>query len=142
VDNFERTRDMINKIRDLGCKFALDDFGAGFCSFNYLKTFPVDYVKIDGQFIRHLDHNETDRILVKSMVEIAGKLGKKTIAEFVETPNIALRLKEIGVNLGQGYAFGRPERTLLEGHQISMALLLNTARPEVADNLLQKNDAL
>lgn len=142
VDNFERTRDMINKIRDLGCKFALDDFGAGFCSFNYLKTFPVDYVKIDGQFIRHLDHNETDRILVKSMVEIAGKLGKKTIAEFVETPNIALRLKEIGVNLGQGYAFGRPERTLLEGHQISMALMLNTARPEASDNLLQKNDAL
>ncbi|PPD33016.1 MAG: GGDEF-domain containing protein [Methylomonas sp.] len=142
VDNFERTRDMINKIRDLGCKFALDDFGAGFCSFNYLKTFPVDFVKIDGQFIRNLDNNETDRILVKSMVEIAGKLGKKTIAEFVETPNIALRLKEIGVNLGQGYAFGRPERNLLEGHQVSLAIMLNSARPDVADNLLQENNTL
>lgn len=142
VDNFERTRDMINKIRDLGCKFALDDFGAGFCSFNYLKSFPVDFVKIDGQFIRNLDNNETDRILVKSMVEIAGKLGKKTIAEFVETPNIALRLKEIGVNLGQGYAFGRPDPNLLEGHQISLAIMLNTARPEVTNDQLQKNDTL
>ena len=142
VDNFERTRDMINKIRDLGCKFALDDFGAGFCSFNYLKSFPVDFVKIDGQFIRNLDNNETDRILVKSMVEIAGKLGKKTIAEFVETPNIALRLKEIGVNLGQGYAFGRPDRNLLEGHQISLAIMLNTARAEVTDNQLQENNTL
>lgn len=140
VDNFERTRDMINKIRDLGCKFALDDFGAGFCSFNYLKTFPVDYVKIDGQFIRHLENNETDRILVKSMVEIAGKLGKKTIAEFVETPNIALRLKDIGVNLGQGYAFGRPERNLLEGHQVSLAIILNSQSPQPADNeFLEKN---
>jgi len=126
VDNFERTRDMIIKIRELGCKFALDDFGAGFCSFNYLKTFPVDYVKIDGQFVRNLDHNETDQILVKSMVEIAGKLGKKTIAEFVETPAIALKLKEIGVNLGQGYAFGKPERSLLDGQQVSLAILLNS----------------
>lgn len=140
VDNFERTRDMINKIRDLGCKFALDDFGAGFCSFNYLKTFPVDYVKIDGQFIRHLEHNETDRILVKSMVEIAGKLGKKTIAEFVETPNIALRLKDIGVNLGQGYAFGRPERNLLDGHQVSLAIILNSNSPESSNGELRKND--
>lgn len=126
VDNIERTRDMINKIRELGCKFALDDFGAGFCSFNYLRTFPVDYVKIDGQFVRNLDHNETDQILVKSMVEIAGKLGKKTIAEFVETPSIALKLKEIGVTLGQGYAFGKPERNLLDGQQVSLAILLNS----------------
>lgn len=130
VDNFDHTSEMIHRIRELGCKFALDDFGAGFCSFNYLKTFPVDYVKIDGQFIRHLDSNETDRILVKSMVEIAGKLGKKTIAEFVETPNIALKLQEIGVNMGQGYAFGKPERNLLETHQVSLAILLNAPKQQ------------
>lgn len=123
VDNFERTRDMVMQIRQLGCKFALDDFGAGFCSFNYLKTFPVDYVKIDGQFIKNLPHNETDRILVKSMVEIAGKLNKKTIAEFVETPDIAQHLRELGVHMGQGFAFGKPEQHLLEGRQISLALL-------------------
>jgi len=136
VDNFERTRDMINKIRELGCKFALDDFGAGFCSFNYLKSFPVDYVKIDGQFVRNLDNNETDQILVKSMVEIAGKLGKKTIAEFVETPSIALKLKEIGVNLGQGYAFGKPERNLLDGQQVSLAILLNSQKSSLNNGKL------
>lgn len=141
VDNFELTRDMINKIRELGCKFALDDFGAGFCSFNYLKTFPVDYVKIDGQFVRNLDHNETDQILVKSMVEIAGKLGKKTIAEFVETPSIALKLKEIGVNLGQGYAFGKPDRNLLDGQQVSLAILLNSDKSLQPGNEFQRNDA-
>ncbi|AMK77685.1 MULTISPECIES: GGDEF and EAL domain-containing protein [Methylomonas] len=126
VDNFEKTRHMINKIRALGCKFALDDFGAGFCSFNYLKTFPVDYVKIDGQFIRNLLDNETDQILVKSMVEIASKLGKKTIAEFVESAGTAMKLKEIGVNFGQGYAFGKPEQNLLEGHKVSLGLLLGS----------------
>jgi EAL domain-containing protein (putative c-di-GMP-specific phosphodiesterase class I) len=62
------------------------------------------------------------------MVEIAGKLGKKTIAEFVETPSIALKLQEIGVNLGQGYAFGKPERNLLDSHQVSLAILLNSPK--------------
>ena len=138
VDNFEHTRDMIHKIRALGCKFALDDFGAGFCSFNYLKTFPVDYVKIDGQFIRQLDINETDSILVRSMVEIADKLGKQTIAEFVETPGIALKLQELGVNMGQGYAFGKPDRNLLESHQVSLATLLNPQQPQSADKALHE----
>jgi diguanylate cyclase (GGDEF)-like protein len=127
VDNFEITRAMINKIRALGCKFALDDFGAGFCSFNYLKMFPVDYVKIDGQFIKNLVDDETDQILVRSMVEIAAKLGKITIAEFVESPITALKLKEIGVNLGQGYAFGKPEPELLNSHQILLAELIRPA---------------
>lgn len=126
VDNFDQARNMINQIRGLGCKFALDDFGAGFCSFNYLKMFPVDYVKIDGQFIRNLIHDETDQILVKSMVEIAAKLGKQTIAEFVESEITVVKLKEIGVHMGQGYAFGRPERTLLNSQQIQIAELLNT----------------
>ena len=133
VDNFEKARSMINKIQALGCKFALDDFGAGFCSFNYLKTFPVDYVKIDGQFIRNLLNDETDQILVKSMVDIAAKLGKKTIAEFIESPNTALKLKEIGVNFGQGYAFGRPERHLLENHKTPLAILLNSQSNQAAD---------
>lgn len=134
VDNFEQTRSMINKIRALGCKFALDDFGAGFCSFNYLKTFPVDYVKIDGQFIRNLLDDETDQILVRSMVEIAAKLGKKTIAEFIESPKTALKLREIGVNFGQGYAFGRPERNLLDNHNASLIARLNAHQTQVAES--------
>lgn len=126
VDNFDKTRQMINKIRALGCKFALDDFGAGFCSFNYLKTFPVDYVKIDGQFIKNLLNDETDQILVKSMVDIAAKLGKKTIAEFVESSTAALKLKELGVNFGQGYAFGKPDINLVDSSKNAITLLLNT----------------
>ncbi|MCF6250636.1 MAG: EAL domain-containing protein [Methylococcaceae bacterium] len=125
VDNFEQTRNMITKIRALGCKFALDDFGAGFCSFNYLKTFPVDYVKIDGQFIRNLINDETDQVLVKSMAEIATKLGKKTIAEFVETPEAISKLREMGINMAQGYIFGKPELTLLSNNTISLVKLMN-----------------
>lgn len=122
VDNFEKTRDMINNIRALGCQFALDDFGAGFCSFNYLKSFPVDYVKIDGQFIKNLVNDETDQILVKSMVEIVAKLGKKTIAEFVESPKTAHTLREMGVNLAQGYYFGKPELNLLTSQSLTSSL--------------------
>jgi diguanylate cyclase (GGDEF)-like protein len=124
VDNFEQTREMIMKIRALGCQFALDDFGAGFCSFNYLKTFPVDFVKIDGQFIRNLLNDETDQVLVKSMTEIAAKLGKKTIAEFVETPEIISKLLEMGIDYGQGYVFGKPEPELLLEKSISIRNLM------------------
>ena len=129
VENFEQTREMIMNLRALGCKFALDDFGAGFCSFNYLKTFPVDYVKIDGQFIRNLINDETDQVLVKSMAEIASKLGKKTIAEFVETPEIITKLKEMGIDYGQGYVFGKPERSLLSSDTICIRDLISK-RPQ------------
>ncbi|MBE0472083.1 MAG: EAL domain-containing protein [Methyloprofundus sp.] len=124
VDNFEKTRDMITKIRALGCKFALDDFGAGFCSYNYLKTFPVDYVKIDAQFIRNLTNNPTDQILVNSMTELATKLGKKTIAEYIDTPEAIEKLREIGVNFGQGYIFGKPEMHLLPSEHVVIADLM------------------
>jgi len=124
VENFEKTRDMITKIRALGCKFALDDFGAGFCSFNYLKTFTVDYVKIDAQFIRNLTNNPTDQILVKSMTDLVANLGKKTIAEYVDTPEAIEKLREIGVNFGQGYIFGKPETHLLANDHIVIADLM------------------
>jgi diguanylate cyclase (GGDEF)-like protein len=114
IDSYKQTRLMINQIRALGCHFALDDFGAGFCSFNYLKKFPVDYVKIDGQFIQNLINDETDQMLVRSMHQIAKKMGKKTIAEFVECPKTISLLREIGVNYGQGYIFGKPSEQFLE----------------------------
>jgi len=136
VENFEQTRLMIEKIRALGCRFALDDFGAGFCSFNYLKSFPVDYVKIDGQFIRNLTDDETDQVLVKSMAEIAASLGKKTIAEFVETPETVAMLKKIGVNLAQGYIFGKPKEQLLTNHSISILDLINKANNRVSSQKL------
>ena len=134
IHNFEQTRDMILKIRALGCKFALDDFGAGFCSFNYLKTFPVDYVKIDGPFILDLINDETDQVLVKSMAEVATKLGKKTIAEFVETPETISKLKELGINLGQGYVFGKPQSSLLPHVSISLAKLMKDTHNKKVSN--------
>jgi diguanylate cyclase (GGDEF)-like protein len=130
VDNYKQTRSMINHIRALGCHFALDDFGAGFCSFNYLKTFPVDYVKIDGQFIKNLVKDETDQMLVRSMHQIAKKMGKKTIAEFVECPKTIKLLREIGVNYGQGYIFGKPSEQLLERNVFQI------------DDVLQRADIL
>lgn len=132
VENFEKTRHMIDKIRALGCKFALDDFGAGFCSFNYLKSFPVDYVKIDGQFIQNLILDETDQILVKSMAEIARQLGKKTIAEYVETPSVMKKLQEMGIDLGQGYLFGKPMEKIL---QMTRIPLMDLMKPSPAKSM-------
>ena len=124
VDNFEQTRQMINEIRALGCHFALDDFGAGFCSFNYLKKFPVDYVKIDGQFIQNLTNDDTDQVLVKSMGEIAHQLGKKTIAEFIESPAVIKILIDLGIDYGQGYIFGQPSLQLIKKSCVPMQQLL------------------
>ncbi|MGR9051390.1 MAG: putative bifunctional diguanylate cyclase/phosphodiesterase [Gammaproteobacteria bacterium] len=125
VDNFEQTREMINQIRSLGCHFALDDFGAGFCSFNYLKKFPVDYVKIDGQFIQNLTDDDTDQVLVKSMSQIAHQLGKKTIAEFIESPTVIKILNELGIDYGQGYLFGKPSLQLIDKNCILLQHMLH-----------------
>ncbi len=120
IQNFDRTREIINKFRALGCRFALDDFGDGFCSFNYLKNVPVDYVKIDGQFIRNLINDKTDQLLVKSMVEIIKLMDKKVIAEFIDTPLVLSKLQEFGVDYGQGFLLGEPERELKKAQYISM----------------------
>jgi len=120
IDNFQKTREMVVKVRALGCHFALDDFGSGFCSFNYLKRFPVDFIKIDGQFIQNLLYDETDQVLVKSMCEIARKLGKKTIAEYIETPQLISFLKEMGIDYGQGYLLGGPKTHLLQERSIAL----------------------
>ena len=126
VNTVDQTQDLIAKIRALGCKFALDDFGAGFCSYNYLKSFSVEYIKIDGQFIRNLIDNEMDQVLVKSMVDVANKLGKKTIAEFVDNPETVKKLIELGVDFGQGYYFGKPIKKLLPEKYISFDKLEET----------------
>ena len=126
VNTVDQTQDLIAKIRALGCKFALDDFGTGFCSYNYLKSFSVEYIKIDGQFIRDLMDNEMDQVLVKSMVDVAKKLGKKTIAEFVDNPETVKKLIELGVDFGQGYYFGKPLKKLLPEKYISFDKLEET----------------
>lgn len=113
--NFSAARDFILKVRELGCEFSLDDFGSGFSSFGYLKKMPVDYVKIDGMFIRDLAHNPVDQALVESMNNIAHALKKQTIAEFVEDSSSVSRLRFLKVDYAQGFHLHKPEplQTLL-----------------------------
>ncbi|MBK9131074.1 MAG: EAL domain-containing protein [Gammaproteobacteria bacterium] len=108
VASYDQTRTMINRLRELGCRFALDDFGTGFSSFNYLKQFPVDYLKIDGSFIRNLLNDPVDQRLVRSMIEVGRTLDKVVVAEFVENAEILALLEEYGVNRAQGNFIGEP----------------------------------
>ncbi|MFV8833636.1 EAL domain-containing protein [Aquisalimonas sp.] len=99
----------INRIRSLGCTFALDDFGAGLSSFGYLKTLPVDFIKIDGRFVRDLLEETFDQAMVEAIQRIGSVMGIETIAEFVENEAVMERLREIGVTYAQGYGIHRPE---------------------------------
>jgi diguanylate cyclase (GGDEF)-like protein/PAS domain S-box-containing protein len=108
IANMEQARAFIERIGALGCGFALDDFGAGFGSFAYLKHLPVDILKIDGQFIRRLPHSRTDQLIVEGMVTTARGLGKRTIAEFVGDEETLDRLRALGVDYAQGFHVGRP----------------------------------
>ena len=100
--------ELITTLRDMGCQFALDDFGSGLSSFSYLKKLPVDYIKIDGGFIRDIANDRTDRIFVKSIIDIANTLDIKTIAQFVESDEILEIVTELGAEYAQGFAVGRP----------------------------------
>jgi diguanylate cyclase (GGDEF)-like protein len=121
IENFEKARLMILNIKALGCRFALDDFGTGFCSFNYLKSFPVDYLKIDGQFMKNIANDETDQILVKAMCEIAKKMGLKTIAEYIEALESLNIAKKLGVDYGQGHLFGEPNTKVLQSNTLKIS---------------------
>ncbi len=92
----------------MGCSFALDDFGTGFSSFAYLKYLPVDYLKIDGVFVKGIVDDPIDYAMVKSIHEVARVMGKKTVTKFVENSEIEFKLKEIGVDFSQGYGIAKP----------------------------------
>ncbi len=109
IQNRNRAMDMLNYLRKLGFSFALDDFGTGFASYGYLKELPVDYVKIDGCFVKSLATNAKDFAIVKSIHDVCGVMGIETVAEFVENQDIIDRLEDIGINYAQGYAIGRPK---------------------------------
>lgn len=108
IESLDRVENFINSVKRLGSRFSLDDFGTGFSSYAYLKSLDVDYLKIDGTFVKNLDHNNTDFAVVKSINQIGHHLGMKTIAEYVETQATLDVLATIGVDFAQGYAFGRP----------------------------------
>jgi diguanylate cyclase (GGDEF)-like protein len=109
VVNMDEAKEFVSALAGLGCRFALDDFGAGFGSFYYLKYMPLDYLKIDGDFIADLGSNPTDQAVVKAIVELARQLDMATIAEFVGDERTIDLLREYGVDHVQGYHVGRPQ---------------------------------
>jgi len=110
IANFSQASRFIQALKELGCKFALDDFGTGLSSFGYLKHFPVDFLKIDGSFVKGLLHDPIDREMVRSINEIGHLTGKKTIAEWAENAEIVEVLRGLGVDYAQGYGISQPQR--------------------------------
>lgn len=119
VTDFSTARGVLQTFRDLGCRTALDDFGVGFSSFHYLGQLPVDYIKIDGSFIRSLLISPDSRVIVRAIADIAAGFGKQTIAEFVEQEELMPILKSYGITYGQGFHLGRPGKItdLLKTHK-------------------------
>lgn len=108
IANLSRATQLINSLRAKGCRFSLDDFGSGLSSFGYLKNLAVDYLKIDGSFIRDVLDDPIDRALVESINQVGHILGMKTIAEYVENDRVRALLEQIGVDYGQGYGIAKP----------------------------------
>jgi EAL domain-containing protein (putative c-di-GMP-specific phosphodiesterase class I) len=108
ISDMGRARAFCEGVQALGCAIALDDFGSGFGSFQYLKHLPFDFLKIDGDFIRALPVSPTDQLVVKALVDVVGGMGRRTIAEFVGDDATLCMLREYGVDYAQGYAVGRP----------------------------------
>ena len=108
VKSISRAQKFIHNMKAVGYKFSLDDFGVGYCSFNYLNQLDVDHVKIDGSFVSAMLDDATQFATVQAITNVARTMNIKTIAEFVEKPEIIKALKVIGVDYGQGYIFGKP----------------------------------
>ncbi len=125
ITNFTRAQKFISEFKSLGCRFSLDDFGSGMSSFAYLKHLPVDYLKIDGAFIRDILDDPIDRAMVEAINKVAQLMGIQTIAEFVENSDQLELLREIGVDYAQGYGVSRPQLFFLfsdSPHDIRPAL--------------------
>ena len=108
ISNLSRVVHFMNTLKKLGCKFSLDDFGSGLSSFTYLKNLPVDYLKIDGQFIRNVAEDSVDESMVKAISEVGHAMGIETIAERVETKQVLEKLGSLGIEFAQGYYIARP----------------------------------
>ena len=109
IANLGKARKLIKELKAVGCRFALDDFGSGMSSYAYLKTLPVDFIKIDGIFVKDILTDPVDTAMVRSINEIGHIMGKKTIAEYVENEAIMQKLHELGVDFGQGFGIAKPE---------------------------------
>ncbi len=109
VFNLQKATHMIHALKGLGCRFSLDDFGSGLSSFSYLKNLPIDFLKIDGSFVKDMHTDPVNRAIVEAIHQVGHTLSIRTIAEFVENQHIVNHLRDIGVDFGQGYHFSRPE---------------------------------
>ncbi|MFQ5642460.1 MAG: EAL domain-containing protein [Thiogranum sp.] len=109
VFNLEKASSMIHSLKKLGCRFSLDDFGSGLSSFGYLKNLPVDFLKIDGSFVKDMNTDPMNRAIVEAIHQVGHTLSIRTIAEFVENQDIADMLSDIGVDFAQGYHFSKPK---------------------------------
>lgn len=117
-------------LKDKGCSFALDDFGSGVSSFGYLKNLPVDFLKIDGMFVRDMVDDPIDLEMVRSINQIGHVMGKRTIAEFVENKEILACLKDLGVDYAQGYHLGKPRAVKVP--------VLKASEPEISKKKVKK----
>ena len=108
IANFDSANQFVDELKWLGCRFSLDDFGSGFCSFSQLKCLPADFVKIDGQFVKGMSRGSIDRAIVTAMNDVAHSLGRYTVAEYVESPEILRLLKICGVDRVQGHYISMP----------------------------------
>jgi len=109
IANWNRASHFVSALRARGCSFALDDFGSGMCSFAYLKTLPVDFIKIDGAFVRDLTQDKVDYAMVEAINHIGHVMGIQTIAEYVENEQTLAKLRELGVDYVQGYGIHVPQ---------------------------------
>ncbi len=109
IANLSRAAGHMADLKKLGFRFALDDFGSGLSSFGYLRTLPVDYLKIDGSFVKDIVDDPIDRAMVRSINEIGHIMGKRTIAEYVENEAVLDVLRKIGVDYAQGYGVSKPQ---------------------------------
>ena len=109
ISNLGVAIDLVNKIKAMGCMFALDDFGSGLSSFSYLKNLPVDFIKIDGEFVHNIVNDNMDRAIVSAINSIGHEMGLKTVAEYVENNDILELLDELNVDYAQGYVIEKPK---------------------------------
>ncbi|HAT30348.1 MAG TPA: GGDEF domain-containing protein [Janthinobacterium sp.] len=106
IANLPKAQAFMSRLKTLGCSFSLDDFGSGFSSFGYLRALPVDYLKIDGIFVRDIATNAVNRAMVKAINEVGHVMGMKTVAEYVEDEAILAVIRDLGIDYAQGYAVG------------------------------------
>ena len=109
VANLSRAARLIHRLREAGCRFALDDFGSGLSSFTYLRNLPVDYLKIDGSFVRAIAQDGVNLAMVEAIRRVAEVMGIRTIAESVESAGVIERIRSIGIDFAQGYHLHVPE---------------------------------